>query len=302
MTRRTFLTLLATGSVWGASYLFIRVAVNDSVPTFQIVFVRCLAGAVVLNLALARQGKTLASVRTNPLVLLGFATIGTVLPFVLIVWAEARIDSGKAALLNATMPTFAALFAAAFLKDERLTRQTVAGLCLGLAGVFVLGGGQVLDFGRSETLGQVMVVAAAASYGAAAVLGRQLVRQAGAVALSTANVTTAAAMFAVPFFVGGKWRLNASPSAWASMIALGVLGTGIAYFWYYGLLGAIGSVRASLVTYIVPVVGVALGAAVLGESLHWRMLAGGILIALGVFVGTGAIAGLRRSRPSFVRA
>src|SRR4051812_10514701 len=103
MTGRSAAGLCLVGCIWGASYLFIRVAVNDGVPAVEIVLVRCLAGAAVLNLILAGQRSSLRSVRISPAVLLAFCLMGTVAPFLLITWAEARIASGSAAFLNATM-------------------------------------------------------------------------------------------------------------------------------------------------------------------------------------------------------
>ncbi len=310
MSPRATAALLTVGCVWGASFLFIRVAINDGLAPVQIVLVRGLSGAIILNVIVLAQRRPFALRRSNLPPIVALSMLGTVLPFLAITWAETEIDSGPAAVLNATMPVFTTLFAAVFLADERLSPRTVAGVGLGLAGAAILTGSDVFRLGEASTAAQLAVVAASASYGASAVLVRILVRRNDSLSLSAASVTVAAVALAAIAAIFQPPTLEGSASAWGSMLALGVLGTGVAYVFYYWLIENVGSVRASLVTYVIPVVGVALGAIVLHEAVRWNTYAGGGVIALGVGVGTGGFdrgagmisAALRRRAPAAAAA
>jgi drug/metabolite transporter (DMT)-like permease len=194
------------------------------------------------------------------------------------------VDSGLAAVLNATVPIFTAVFASAFLTDERFTTGRVAGLGLGFLGIIVLTGEDVLNITDSSVLGELAVVGAAACYGLSATYSRTLLRTYDPINLSALQLFMATAL-AVPLvflFSGEPSYGSMSLEAWASLLTLGLAGTGIAYIVYLWLIEHTGSVRASLVTYIVPVVALILGWAVLDESIGWNTLAGAALIIVGV--------------------
>ena len=293
MNLRATLLLLAVGSIWGSSYLFIRVAI-DEVQPLQIVFVRTLAGALVM-LAFMRIRRRPVDVTAHNLgFAAGLAVVGILMPFFLIAWAEREIDSGVAAVLSALMPLFTLLFAAVLLADEELTLSRIAGVVLGLAGVVVLVGGE--GGAAGNTLSLAAMVLASACYGLSAVGGRVLVRRWNPLSLSTAMVSFVALYAGVIFVSTGDPRFDISLDAWLAMLVLGVAGTGMAYVAYYTLIDLVSSVRASFVAYIIPVVGVILGAVVLGESVTWRTLAGGAVILAGVAIGTGALSRLPARR------
>jgi len=181
------------------------------------------------------------------------------------------------------MPLFTALFASVILVDERLTWLRLSGLLLGFLGVAVLTGGDILDVTDSSVLGQMAVVGAAACYGAGAVYARTLLQSEDPLNLTRLQLVLGALILAPALFaVDGVPNYNLSLEAWLSLIALGVLGTGLGYVAFFWLLGAIGSVRASLVTYIVPIMGLILGWAVLDESVGISSIVGCGLIILGV--------------------
>jgi drug/metabolite transporter (DMT)-like permease len=180
------------------------------------------------------------------------------------------------------MPLFTALFAGLILVDERLTWLRLSGLLLGFLGVAVLTGGDITDVTDSSVLGQMAVVGAAACYGAAAVYARIILRSEDPLDLCRLQLVIGALILAPALFaVDGVPNYNLSLEAWLSLITLGVLGTGLAYMAYLWLLGAIGSVRTSLVTYIVPIMGLILGWAVLDESVGINSIVGCGLIILG---------------------
>jgi drug/metabolite transporter (DMT)-like permease len=211
------------------------------------------------------------------------AVLSNIVPFLLISWGEIHIESGTASVLNSTMPLFTSLFASLILVDERLTWLRLSGLLLGFLGVAVLTGGDILDVTDSSVLGQMAVVGAAACYGAGAVYARTLLQSEDPLNLTRLQLVIGALILApVLFAVDGIPNYNLSLEAWLSLITLGVLGTGLAYIGFLWLLSTIGSVRTSLVTYIIPITGLILGWTVLDESIGINSIAGCALIILGV--------------------
>ena len=283
MTARSLGVLLLLGSVWGASFLFIKVVVEETSP-LALVQGRIVFGAlaVVAIMAFHRH----RSVRPSPRLLAKvavLAVLSSIVPFLLISWGEIHIESGTASVLNSTMPLFTALFACVILVDERMTWLRLSGLLLGFLGVGVLAGGDVTDVTDSSVLGQMAVVGAAACYGAGAVYARTLLQSEDPLNLTRLQLVAGALILAPALFaVDGVPNYNLSLEAWLSLIALGVLGTGLGYVAFFWLLETVGSVRASLVTYIVPITGLTLGWAVLDESIGINSIVGCGLIILGV--------------------
>lgn len=287
MTVRSLLLLLALGGTWGASFLFIKVVVDEASP-WVVVEGRILFGALALAPVIAMRRSHLERLRPKLPQVVVMALFGSVLPFLLISWAEIRIESGIAAVLLSTMPLFTGLFAAVSFVEERLDISRVLGLLLGFVGVVFLRGGAIADVTDSAALGQLAVVAAAMSYGATAVFIRANFRGQDSLTLSGFQLTVGLVLL-TPFFLatGGVSDLGLSTKAWLALLTLGMVGTGIAYIVYYWLIANTGSVRASLVAYIIPVVGLILGAAVLDESFTRGALLGSALIIAGVGVAAG---------------
>jgi len=279
---RALAVMLAIGGVWGASFLFIKVAVDEISP-LELVAGRLFLGAVTVALVMRLRRMPLSF--DAPLLghICVTATVSNILPFALIAWGEEHIDSGIASVLNGTMPIFTAVFAAAVLSEERFTAGRVVGLVLGFAGVVALAGGDVLDITDSSVLGQLAVVASAACYGAGAVYMRVLLSGRDPASLSMLQLI-AGTLFAIPlvFLFEGSPGYAMSLEATLCLLALGVFGTGFAYISYLWLIERIGSVRASLVTYIIPVVGLFLGWLVLDENIGVNTLVGAALIVAGV--------------------
>jgi drug/metabolite transporter (DMT)-like permease len=275
--------LLVLGCVWGASFLFIKVIVDDT-GALELVLGRLFFGmlAIAAYTAFTRHPLTV----TPRLILQTsvMALLSNVIPFALIAIGEEHISSGNASILNAMVPIFTAVIAAAVYADEYLTPPRIAGLILGLLGVGVLTGEDALDVTSANVLGQLAVVGAAACYGVGAVWARNLLRGSDPVSLALLQ-TFLGTVIAIPILLtvtGGSPDLSISTEAWASVLALGVLGTGLGYIGWLWLIENVGSVRASLVTYIVPVIAVFLGWLVLDETVGVNTVAGGLLIVAGV--------------------
>jgi len=274
--------LLALGCVWGASFLFIKVLVDDTGP-LEVATGRLCIGAVTILMFIRLRGLTVP--RTPVLVakVSALALVANIAPFALIAWGEEHIESGTASVLNSTMPIFTASFAAAVLPEERFSAARVGGLVVGFLGVLVLTGDEAFDITSSNMLGQLAVIAASACYAVGSVFSRTLLRSTDPLGLSALQVA-AGAVLSVPILlaVEGSPDYSLSLEAWLCLLALGAGATGVAYVAYLWLIDVTGSVLASLVTYIIPVVGLFLGWAVLDESIGVNTVAGSALIIGGV--------------------
>jgi len=288
--------LVALGCVWGTSFLFIKVIVDEIAP-LELVTARMFFGACVMTLfvianrsAIPRRPWFWAQVAV-------FALFSNVVPFALIAWAEQHIDSGVTSVLNSTMPLFTALFAAAVLAEEEFTAGRIAGLMAGLAGVAVLAGRDIVHLTDSGVAGQLAVVGAAACYGAMAVFARTLLRTNDPVTLTSLQLavgTVIALLITIP--VEGVPDYGAlGLKAWGALLLLGLVGSGVAQWVYLWLVDNIGSVRSSLVTYIIPIMGLLLGWLVLDEHIGPSVIVGFLLIL------TGVAAALRGQAPSSER-
>lgn len=275
--------LVALGCVWGTSFLFIKIIVEEVSP-LELVLGRLFFGSLAVHLVIRlrrlridRSPSMLGKVAV-------MALVSNVTPFALIAWAETRIDSGVTSVLNSSMPLWAALFAAVVLVEEHFTLSRIAGLLTGLAGVAALAGGDVLNIAEGSVVGKLAVLGAASCYGAGAVFARVLLRTQEPLALSGLQISLAT-LLTVPllFAVEGVPDYALSGKGWLSLMALGVLATGIGYIAYLWLVDELGSVRGSLVVYITPAVGLLLGSAVLSEPIGPNTLVGAALILLGVW-------------------
>jgi len=302
VTARTLFPLLALGAIWGASFLFIKVLVDET-SALEVVQGRLFFGALAVGIVMAGRRTPIPRERALWPGVVPWALFGVAVPFALIAWAEEHIESGAASVLNSSMPLFTALFAAAFLADERLTPMRMAGLAVGFVGVIALTGGDVYDLGDSSVLGELAVVGAAACYGASAVYGRTLLRHSEPLGLSAVQLTVGLLLvLPVLLAVRGVPDYSLSVEAWLSLLALGVLGTGMGPVMYLWLVDHTGSVRASLVTYVIPIVGLFLGWAVLGESIGPNTILGGALIIGGVAAVMGGQAPARQRSTVAVEA
>ena len=262
-------------AIWGASFLFMRVAAGHF-GAFALVEVRLSLGAVVL-LPLLWSARTQFTARLW-VKLAGIAAINSATPFLLFAWAAQHAPAGVGAIANATAVMFAALTALIFFGEPISSKRTF-GLLLGFAGVIVLASGKM--GGARVWPAALAGTGAAFLYGCGAnLIRRQLVGlPAGAVAAAT---LVCAALLVLPLAVA-TWPSTAIPPAsWLSAILLGVLCTGIAFVIYYRLIHRIGAPQASTVTYLVPLFGVLWAWLVLGEPLTSTMAAAAALILGGV--------------------
>jgi drug/metabolite transporter (DMT)-like permease len=283
VSARGWATFGAVSVLWGIPYLFIKVAVDDGVPPAFLAWVRVILAASLL-LAIAWRAGTLASVRGHWRWLAVFAVAEIAVPFPLIAAGEQHVASSLAAIIIATAPLFVAVLAVRFDASERVTGRRLIGLFIGLAGVVALVGIDVAGRG-DELLGALAVLVAAFCYAVGPmVLKRHLAdldqRASMGVALALAG------LFLLPAVALDPPSTALSNEAIAALIVLGVLCTAAAFVLYAMLIGEVGAGRALVITYINPVIAVALGVAILGESPGAGAIAGLLLILAGSWLST----------------
>ena len=212
--------------------------------------------------------------------------VNTALPFVLITWGEKSIDSAVASVLNSTVPLFTLVIAHLFLRDEPITARRAVGLLIGFAGVLILMA-RDLEFGdlRSGLLGQAAVLLAAVSYASASVFVRRTMREVSPLVQAFVPMAFADVLvWSIATQAGTPGRLPMLSNTWIALLWLGLLGSCVAYLIYYSLLRSLGATRATMVTYVFPVVGVALGVLFLHERADWHLLAGAALVISSIAV------------------
>ncbi|MCC6935718.1 MAG: DMT family transporter [Thermomicrobiales bacterium] len=280
------LWLLSLGLIWGSSYLFIKVLVDAASPTVMIA-VRLALGLLTLGVVMLVRGERLPAWGRPWGLLLVMAIVGNVIPFTLITWAEQHVTSALAAVLSATTPLFTLLVSALVFRQDRLSGTRLAGLAIGFVGVILLTGRSVLDIGSSDAIGTLALLGSSVCYGFSFAFARQYIRG-NPVSNVTAQLMMALAIM-TPFALlqGRVEPAELHTGNVAAWIVLGAVGTGIAYLFYYALIGEIGATPSSLVTYIIPPVGVILGWLVLNEGLGVNGLVGMVLIVAGVAVAYG---------------
>jgi drug/metabolite transporter (DMT)-like permease len=281
--------------IWGASFMFIKVGLRDFSPVV-VAWLRLVIGAGLLAVFLVVQAgarEAVAEVRRAGREVVGLGLVQNALPFVLISWGETHVDSGVAAIGNASVPIFVALLAFRYARGERSTGARLAGVCLGIVGVAVLAGVSPRG-GWLGAAGTLAVVVASFLYGVGGLWIQRMLRRTRPLALTVASlgsgalVLTPFALFSLPHHApGGKALL--------SVVALGVFGTAVAMVLYFSIIALAGSAKASLVTYLQPVFAVIYGVVLLSEPFRWPELVGMVLILGGVALGSGAVA-LRRRR------
>ena len=289
MTRGYVPQLLLLSAIWGSSYMFIKVGVRDFPPA-ALVELRLLTAAAVLVTAVAGR-RRLRSVRSAlaPGAVVGI--VGMAVPFLLISWGETHVDSGVAAVANASVPIFVALLALRFAVGERSSGLRVVGLAVGLAGVAVVVGVNP-GGGWWAVAGALAVVLASVCYAASSLfIQRSLV--VGGIELAAASVLCGAASM-LPFALA---RLPDSVG-WkplASVVVLGVVGTGFAQLIVNRLIGEYGAARSMLVNYLLPGFALLYGVTILGEPLTGAKVGGLALILTGVSLASGIVTWGRRA-------
>ena len=283
------------GFAWGASFLWIKIAVQDISP-FALVMYRMGFGAAgawvlirILKIPLSMTRRQFAGTAF-------VGAFGLALPISLLSWGETRISSGLAGILNGTVPLWTFIIAHFALHDERITRWKSAGLILGFIGLIILVSPDLDTEGlKGNIWGQLAVVGMAVLYAITSVFTRRYLRDQHPIHTTTIAATTAFfIMLIVAPLMGGR-ILPQSAITWVATVWLGVIGLSLALWAFYHLLNRWGATRTALVTYVFPVSAVLLGTVFLNEKITWHLLTGGALIIGGI-----ALVSTRRNVPTVI--
>lgn len=289
--------LLTLSVLWGGSFFFTGVALR-ALPPFTLVALRLALAAVMLLTILRLSGQPLPRGRQVWRAFLTMGLINNLIPFCLIVWGQTQLPSGLASILNATTPLATVVVAHVLTKDEKMTGNRLAGVLLGLAGVAVMMGSALSKGFGGDVLAQVAILLAAVSYAFAGVYGRRF-RAMGISPLATATgQVTASALLLMPLAlaVDRPWLLPLpGGEVWAAVLGIAGLSTALAYVLYFRILATAGATNLLLVTFLIPVSAILLGALALGERLEAHAFAGMALIGAGLAAIDGRLVPGRRN-------
>jgi drug/metabolite transporter (DMT)-like permease len=285
-------------TLWGSSYFFIAV-VQSAVPALSIAAFRTLPAAAVLLAIVLSLGYRLPATLAEWRLFVGFSVFNTVLPFLLIVWGQSRATGGMAAILNATAPLFGIFLAHLLTHDERLSWAKAAGIVVGIAGVGILMGRDLLAGAASDVMARLALIAAPFCYVCANIFVR---RRLGGYPPFVIAVTQmlGAVLVAMPLalIIDRPWESPMpSATALACIAGMGVLGSALPSLCHFTVLQRAGATNASLVTLIMPLTPIVLGWVFLGERLSATDIAGALVIAAALIIIDGRVVGaLRRGK------
>jgi len=284
--------LLVLSLLWGGSFFFTEIALQE-LSALAVVWARVGFAALMLLIIVKSMG---LSFPTDLRMWIAFGVMGVlnnVIPFSLIVWGQTEISGSLASILNATTPLFTIVLAQFLTNDEKLSVGKIAGIILGFCGVVVLIGPDFASSGDVAVWAQMVVLAAAISYGCAAIWGRRfaglnpMITATGQVSCSAVMMTPLALIFGFP-----NGFSEPSLAVWGALLGIAFLCTVLAYILYFKILATSGATNLMLVTFLIPVSAIALGSVFLDERLSANQVAGMALILLGLLVVDGRI--LRR--------
>jgi drug/metabolite transporter (DMT)-like permease len=286
--------LLLLAAIWGSSFMFIKIAVDELEPTTTMAARLVFAAIPLVALLIARHGWTAAwrkmGAITKPAIVLG--AVNTALPFTLIAWGETRIDSGIAAIANASVPIFVAILAIRFRPDEKSTGLRLVGILLGIAGVAILAGVRP-EGGWWGVAGTMAVVVASFAYAIGTMYTQSILVETENLVLAAASIMWGAILL-LPIGLAQAPSEMPSWDAIGSIAALGLLGTFVGQLLFFRLIYQYGSARAALVVYLLPVTALFYGAFFLDEPITVQAIIGLVLILIGTALGSGVA--LRRRR------
>ena len=296
--RIDWILFLLLGLMWGSSYAFIKIGVDGGLTPFVLISLRLLIGLAILAavVAAARERVPRDARTYGHLAVLGAFSVA--IPFTLITFAELYVDSTIAATITSAVPLFVIVFAALFLRDEPITVNKIVGVLAGLLGVAILVGFDPAALAGESLAAELALVGATASYAIGGVYARRTVHHLRPmipamfqVAFALLMVTVLALVFERPF------EAPLTPETLFAVAWLGLFGSGLAYIIFFRLLRDWGATRTSLVAYLLPIVGILLGAVMLQEAIEARLLIGTALIIGGI----GVVNSRFGARPLFRR-
>lgn len=304
--KRAWIYFWVVSVIWGSSFLFMRVGVEE-LPAAQMAFTRVGIAAVCMNIVLLLTRRRYPTNRRTLLLLLLLGMVNTGLPFTLLAWGEQTVESGMTGVLQAITPVFAVIIAHFAFADERITPMKILGIAISFGGILVLTSRDMATgsgFG-ADLSGEIAILVASLCYGIGTNFSRKMLKErapdtivVAAVTMTGASLITLVLMFALPL-LGDR-----APVAYTSLssdvlqiaLVLGFVNTFVAYLMFYTVIVDLGAARASMVTYVIPLISVALGALFLQELIDARLVIGSALILIGLVLVNGWLRPLLQRR------
>ncbi len=285
MNLKQWMAFILLAVIWGSSYLWIKIAVGEMGP-FTLVAFRLLFGAIFLLAIVLIRRPEFPKQKSIWASMAFVGLVNSAIPFVLISWGEIYIDSAMASILIGAVPLFTLFIAHWTLKDDRMTIAKILGLIIGFVGIIVLMSESLTGGSSQNSLwGQLAMLAAAASYAIGITFTRRRLSDVSHSVQALVSVIFADTFIWVATIgLESPIQLPEAPIVWWAVLILGFLGTGLAYRLFFYLIQSAGATKASMVTYVAPVVGVILGVAFLNEALTWQLILGTILVVGAVLV------------------
>ena len=287
MSKQAWSLLLLLSAIWGASFLFIEMALVALSPA-SLVFFRVLIGAMTLGFVIIVTRRALPKQVSFWLSTLVMGAINNVIPFTLIAYGQVTITGGMASIINANTAFFGVLVAAIFIVNERLSAHRLIGVIIGVSGVVIVVGPSELSQFDLTSIGQLAVILATLSYAFASVWGRLKLQGYDSIVTAFATTLSASLILGVYLLITQSFPVfDVTISLVIVAIGLGMIGTGYAYMIYFRILALAGASNLMLVTIIVPIFAVTLDAIFLSQWVSVREMLGFGIIALGLAVMDG---------------
>ena len=278
--------LVALSVIWGSAFMLVKVVLEE-VPPMTLVAGRLAGACLFLMFALVLTRRSLPRSREAWLAFVALGLGNNVWPFILLTWGQQHIDSSLAAILVASMP-LSTVVLARYWVNERLTIDRTLGILIGFGGVFALIGGDLRDLTESSTLGQLAIIGGVLGYSFGTVFARRYMREADPMVYAAGQTLVGTAIMApVALAADRPFDLSISVKTALAWSALGILTSAVAYLLFFWLIRRITATQASMVSYLIPITAVFLGAIVLDERLGANSFVGLGLIILGVWVVSG---------------
>jgi drug/metabolite transporter (DMT)-like permease len=282
-TRTDWILLLTLGLMWGTSYAFIKLGIENGLPTFTLISTRLLIGFVVLATVVIVAREPLPRNPRTYVNLLIMAVINIVIPFTLITSAERSVPSAIAAIINGAVPLVVILLAALTFPDEPITLNRLVGLLVGYAGVVVIVYPGLATSTGGQISGELALVGSTIAYGFGAVFARAKIRGLRPMIPAVFQVGFAFLIITALAFVNERpLDVTWNADALIAVIWLGIFGSGLAYLLNFRLLGRIGATRTSILAYFLPIVGIISGAIMFGETIDLYVIVGTAMVIGGV--------------------
>ncbi len=289
MTPREWGMLLVLSLLWGGSFYFIGIAVTE-LPTFTIVFLRVGIAALGLHVILRVMGERMPTGFGIWRAFFAMGFLNNLVPFSLIVWGQSHVASGLASILLATTPLLTVVVAHFMTADERLSGGRLAGIVVGIVGIVILIGSEAGEGFGFSLVAHIALLGAALFYSFGSVFGRRFQRlEVTPITTATGQITASSVMLLpVALVVDRPWVVDMpGGGTWLAIAGLALLSTSLAYILYFRILATAGATNLMLVTFLIPVSAIILGAAFLGEHLQANHFIGMAVIGIGL----GAIDG-----------